>query len=209
MPTEKTILNPKTGRTIIVGGPTYAVLVREGEIKCKDRAFRKPKEPKAPKEPRKKKEAKAPSSSGRKAVKKEKPKKDTEPKKEEPKKEEPKKEKPKKDTEPKKDPFYNDPFKADGMWAMRVRDVVETLELAPSKIGKKEMETEETDIVILEYQTFDGSFGYTFDVRWRLLDGQQYFKNGGALFGFKNINTSSIFAANMLDWEYEDPVDSD
>ena len=70
MPTEKTILNPKTGRTIIVGGPTYAVLVREGEIKCKDRAFRKPKEPKAPKEPRKKKEAKAPSTSGRKAVKK-------------------------------------------------------------------------------------------------------------------------------------------
>jgi len=70
MPTDKTILNPRTGRTIIVGGPTYAVLVREGEIKCKDRAFRKPKEPKSPKEPRKKKEPKAPSTSGRKSVKK-------------------------------------------------------------------------------------------------------------------------------------------
>ena len=206
MPTDKTILNPKTGRTIIVGGPTYAVLVREGEIKCKDRAFRKPKEPKAPKEPRKKKEAKAPSSSGRKAVKKEKPKKE-EPKKEEPKKEDRKEAEDKKEAEAKA--AFKAPFKAEGTWRMFVRDAVRFLDYIPNKLGRSELSKDEyeQDIVTAEFQTFYESPGYTYGVRWKLDEGKHLFSNGKGT-GYTRVNTSSAFALASYGWEGSDE-DSD
>jgi len=184
-----------------VGGPTYAVLVREGEIKCKDRAFRKPKEPKAPKEPRKKKEAKAPSSSGRKAVKKEKP------KKEEPKKEEPK-DKTKEEKEAEAKAAFKAPFKADGTWRMFVRDAVRFLDYIPNKLGRSELSKDEyeQDIVTAEFQTFYESPGYTYGVRWKLDEGKHLFSNGKGT-GYTRVNTSSAFALASYGWEGEDEED--